>query len=375
MRHNSTNKGATAIYLFIAEINGYKKGNYKGKIKFGKECYINSTLHNPEVSTETGRKDFHEDIWLQRLYKDLDGFYGITSELFLARRRAEAIKSRTHSTSHQWTVPIELDAGSSMVQVIGALLNDARLLTKTNLIGTNLQDAWYIEGLTRMQAKKAATPMLYGSSKTCQELWQSNKLAYTLDDIKTFTNELNNGALGVANVFKDFIIRNAKPSETMLVNIDDEQFTIKCNRYKNVGDITTSYDLYDSELDRIQTIHHTHTHKEADLDQFRRYFVTLLVHNLDSQIANRVIAKTIAKYGWGIDIHDAFIVNPEAALFVRREYAKEIEGINKRRKAILANYFQSIGIGAESQDAWSKVQAKIQPYKGEEFKCNLMALK
>lgn len=374
MRHNATKQGATAIYLFIAEINGYKEGTYKSKIKYGQTCYINSKLHNPDVTTEEGRKEFHEDIWLQRLYKDLDGFYSITTDTFLAKRRISAIQSRSYNKAHQWTTPIELDAGASMLQVTGALLNDSRLLTRTNIIGNRLQDAWYIKGLTRLQAKKAATPMLYGSSQACHELWQSNKIKYSLDDIRVFMNELNNGALGVANGFKDFIIRNAKPNETMQVNIDNEVFTIKCNRYKNIGDITKAYSLYDTDLDRIETIYHTSTHKEADLEQFRRYFQTLLIHNLDSQIANKVTKATIEKYGWCIDIHDAFIVNPEAALFVRRAYAREIEGINSRRKDILANYFHSIGIGAEAQGSWTKVQDKIVPLKGI-LKCNLMALK
>jgi hypothetical protein len=261
-----------------------------------------------------------------------------------------------------------------MLQVIGALLNDDGLLYRTNVKGTKLRDAWYVEGLTRLKVKKAATPMLYASSQDCESLWQSSGIEYSLDDVRIFMEELNTGSLSVANVFKEFIIRNVKPKETMKVNIDNEVFTIKCNRYKNVGDITKAYSLYDTKLDRIETIYHTSTHKEADLEQFRRYFQTLLIHNLDSQIANRVTKATIEKYGWCIDIHDAFVVNPEAALFVRKEYAKEIEGINSRRADILANYFYSIGIGAESQGAWEKVKYKTKLSKGR-LKCNLMALK
>ena len=160
----------------------------------------------------------------------------------------------------------------------------------------------------------------------------------------------------------------------MTPTIMGETFTIECNRYKNVGDTTTKYDIYDTITHSVRRITHTSTRKEADLEQFRRYFVTLLIHNLDSQVANRVIAKVMHKYNWGIDIHDAFIIHPNAARDTRRWYASELTSIYHNRHTILSDYFQSIGIGAEAQAHWDRVMSLVQPVSGA-FKANLMALK
>lgn len=272
----ATTNGANAIYLFIAELNGYKVGTAEEKLEYGKACYVHTKLHNPDITTEAGRKDFHEGIWLQRLYKDLDNFYGITSTMFLSTRRTDAILAGTH-TNYKWTVPIELDAGASMLQVIGALLGSTELLTMTNVIGTTLSDPWSCEGIPRTMFKHASTPMLYGSSKACHELWQDNGHKYTMEQVHIYNKALQAGGLAQANAFKEFIINYCKPSPTMLVDIDGCKFTIECNRYKNIGDITTKYDIYDSVDETINEVYHTHTHKEPDLDQFRRYFVTLLI--------------------------------------------------------------------------------------------------
>ena len=46
MRQTATAKGVKAINLFIAELNGFKRGvSEQAKEQFGKECYLNSTLH------------------------------------------------------------------------------------------------------------------------------------------------------------------------------------------------------------------------------------------------------------------------------------------------------------------------------------------
>lgn len=260
-----------------------------------------------------------------------------------------------------------------MLQYIGVLLNDKRLCTMTNVIGDILSDPWEFDGIPRTQFKHAATPMLYGSSKPCHELWQDKGHKYTIEQVHAFNSELATGALGLANAFKEFIINNVKPQAEMTVKIWNETFTIECNRFKQVGERTTSYDLYDSVSGKIKRIHHTTTKSEPDLEQFRRYFVTLLIHNLDSQTADTVIGKTIENFLWGMDLHDAFIVNPEAASDVRQWYADMLTKIYENRSQILADYFLSIGIGAEAQGQWNKIKEMVQPI--ESFKANLMALK
>ena len=47
-----------------------------------------------------------------------------------------------------------------MLQYMGILLNDKRLMEMTNVIGDTLQDPWKLEGMSRLMLKTAATPML-----------------------------------------------------------------------------------------------------------------------------------------------------------------------------------------------------------------------
>lgn len=370
--------GVRAVMLFIAELNGFKSGTVKAKVHFGLHCWLTSKLHDPDYSTEEGRSEAHENIWLERIYDQLDKHFNalpIIKRKALEDREALLLLASRHlESTHQWDVPLELDASASMLQYIGALTGDARLLSMTNVIGNTLSDPWAFNGINRTMFKHAATPLLYGSSKACHELWQAKGHKYTLDQIQLFNQEIATGALGVANSFKEFLIVNCKPTATMTPNIMGEVFTIECNRYRHIGDVTTKYDIFDTITNSIRRITHTTTRKEADLEQFRRYFVTLLIHNLDSQVANKVIGLVMDKYGWGIDIHDAFIVHPNAARDVRRWYAKELTSIYNNRHTILADYFASIGIGAEAQAHWDRVMAMVQPVTGA-FKANTMALK
>lgn len=70
------------------------------------------------------------------------------------------------------------------------------------------------------------------------------------------------------------------------------------------------------------------------------------------------------------------IICPEAANDVRTWYAEFMQSVHARRDEILANYFTSIGIGAESQVEWDKVKAMIHNYNyNGDFKVNKMALK
>lgn len=243
----------------------------------------------------------------------------------------------------------------------------------TNLIDGILSDPWAFEGIGRTQFKHAMTPKLYGSSQPAYKLWQNKGHKYTMDQLHAFEKELSTGKLAVADKFKEFIIKCCKPSAKMTVKIWDEEFEIECNRWRNVGDVTKSYDIYDTDTDTIRTIHHTHTHKEPDLEQFRRYFVTLLIHNLDSQTGDHVCETVYNQSQWIIDIHDAFIVNPEDADMTRKTYADKITDIYNNRQRILQDYFTSIGITAADNHEWEKVKTVVTPMT--EFTCSHMALK
>lgn len=375
----ATLAGANAVFLFVAELNGYKSGqSMEDKIQFGINCWLTTRMLDLDLSNESDRADLYENIWLGRLYGDLDNAFGmntIEGDIIKAMYVADPsyqVNLQLNS-AYKWTVPIELDAGASMLQVEAMLLGDAQLANATNMIEGVLTDPWSIKGLTRNHVKKACTPMLYGSSKACYELWEQNGLKFTLDDVKTYSESLNSGYLAVANLFKEFLINNCNPKPTMDVTIWKETFRIECNRFRNVGEATVGYDIYDTDSDSIKRIYHTTTTKVPDLEQFRRYFVTLLVHNIDSQVANAIAEAVYDQYGWVIDIHDAFLINPDAAEFVRTKYAELMEEIFANRKSILANYFASIGINATAQKQWSQLQSKIVPM--DTFKCGPMALK
>ena len=86
------------------------------------------------------------------------------------------------------------------------------------------------------------------------------------------------------------------------------------------------------------------------------------------------MSKLMSKYNWGLDIHDAFIVNPESADDVRMWYAEEMQAIFDNRQSIIQNYFRSIGIGAEAGQAWANLKAKVH-HVGDDFKASPWALK
>jgi hypothetical protein len=363
-------KECNAVFLFIAELTGSfvpGSGNEDTKIKCGQTDYINNNLHDLDLDNEEDRKEVHENVWLERLYNELDEYFILTSTKgsVLGDRKILRwlfIDQEKYSTeTYKWTVPIELDASSSMCQYIGCLTGDKRLLEMTNVMGDTLEDPWKVKGMSRMMLKKAMTPILYGSSQACHELWQDNNIPYTTDDIKHYNEELANGAFGLANLFKEFIINNAKPKANMRVKIWNEEFDISCNRYRNVGEKTKAYKIWDSIDKLYNTVLHTDTKKIPDLEQFRRYFVTLLIHNLDAQVADNVIGKCMAKYGWGIPIHDAFLVSPAAAVDVRRWYAEQLSAIYNNRKQILKDYFESIGITGAANSQWEDLASRVVP--------------
>jgi hypothetical protein len=373
-----------AVFLFIAELTGSftpGSGDANHKILGGKTDYVSNNLHVLDLTKEEDRKELHENLWLERLYNELDEYFGIpTNKTIEDKSLIRHLSVMTDSDeayrteSYKWSVPIELDASASMLQYMGLLTGDSRLLNMTNVIGETLEDPWKLEGMPRQMLKKAATPMLYGSSKSCHQLWQDNKIPYTQEDITLYNKEISNGPFGVANLLKEFIINNASPKTDMTVKIWNEKFSISCNRYRNKGVKTKAYKVWNTPTNSYKTVLHTDTEVVPDLKQFKRYFMTLLVHNLDSQVANTVIGKVMDKYGWGIPIHDAFLVSPAAAVDVRKWYSEELVKLYENRKQILTDFFNSIGITSAASNQWNTLLSKVVPITGD-FVSNPMALK
>ena len=304
------------VYLFIAELIGAKQKTMALKALEGKRCYEARELHSLDLVTKQlvdqdkqkaenkradhDRKELHENIFLERIYDELDRYFDYKEEQLKDNFKYKILMKRLDKESKQgsidsinkeidqlvdsvqvtgfnWTVPIELDCTASMLQIQGALLNHLPFLEKTNCFGSELQDIWTVPGIPRKMFKDAATPMLYGSSQSVKALWVANKHTFTKEQLAIATKELTKGTFSVAKLFKDFIIKNVKPKETMKVKIWGQEFTIKCNRYKHKGDYKVRYNIFDSASNKVKTIWHMHTQNIPDLEQFRRFFITLLV--------------------------------------------------------------------------------------------------
>ena len=326
--------GYGQVFLFIAELLGDKPKTIKEKIHMGKLAYDNRTLNKLDLDTQEGLDDLHENIWLERIYDMFDTYDG-----------------------SNWNVPIEIDMTASVIGIEGVLLNAHDMLDEVNLIGDELKDVWS-KGMPRKQFKFAATPLLYGSTQHCTALWKKKKIKYTLDHVKIHENELKSGVLGIANDFKDYIIDNVDPKPEMRVKVFNDEFTVYANRYHNIGDYVQKYPVYDTADDIVKTVNHTHTKRVADLNQFKRYFVTLLVHGLDSQLMDR----TVDKLEWSIPIYDAIVLMPNESQLAKDNMVVGLEDIRANRTTILGEYFTSIGMTKTvgNMKIWKKLKAKIK---------------
>ena len=313
-----------SVYQAIAELFGYRGKNADDKTEYGYTKYKNNEL--PDI------KDLHERIWVERIYDNL-----------------------THP--QQWEVPIELDALASQIQVLGCLLNNHTFMDETNLIHPEVfKDIWTVDYCPRNHVKKALTPVLYGSNKKPKELWDKHKFEYTQIMLNKISADIAIGKYADASRFKDFVINNVQPRVKMQVRIFNEEFFIECNRFKWEETKKIDYFIYHTKQQKIKKVSRQ-VHMVPDTNQFKRYFQTLLVHNLDSQIANHVCTRM----GWVIPNHDAFTVHPNDAWLVRKAYLEKLTEIYYNRKEILRNYFDSIGI---TKDYPEKNQEVVQEFSG-----------
>ena len=344
-----------AMYLFVAELHGVKRiKSENAKLLRGMHLYKKRELPNLDLNTEEGRKDLNELIYLERIYEELDVVLSIAK-------------------GPKYTYfPIELDASASMLQIESVLLNHKPFMEMTNVLGREINDPWYIKDVTRLQVKFHATPTLYGSSQTADTLWKKNNQPFNKKQVATMNYEVQKGQFAVANAFKDLLIEHVRPLETMEVTCWKDTFTIECNRFRNVGEYTKRYPLYSTEEQQIVPIVHTHTKKVPDLKQFKRYFPTLLIHNIDSKIADTIcLNKSI---DWIISIHDAFLVSAVNACIVRKQYASLMKELHKDHKKVINKFFKSIRLSRNAQKDWDNLQELIEPLT-KPFKCNDMALK
>jgi hypothetical protein len=399
-RNGVTSRGLRNKFLFVAELAGFREGTLASKIELGREWYYTNKLHEDIL------EELPENVWLERLYVDIDK---ALKSMHLRALKAKYVKYHTWANSesawhkaraksilnelveretkvitksiHKWEVPIEIDMSASILGYKGLLLNHKPFLERTNIIGDYLNDAWGHPIITNRAQFKTIMTDLYGSQASAESKWAKADIEYTQDEVDAFNYELEHGDMAVAVKLKDFMINNCQMKPQMELELVNETISVICNKFHNVGETTTHFDLYDTKTDSIRRILNTETIRVPDLKSFKRWSVTGLIHNLDGQVANNTVEAVIDTYGWALSVHDALIVCCESADYARNIYANgrnedeiSLKYIHTHRNSILSKYFTSINIPASAMTAWKKVMKAVEPLR-EELVINPMVLK
>ena len=110
-RNQATQKGLESKLMFVAQLLGFKNGSKQCKIDQGWNQYLTETFHECDYSDETAEEVF-ENIWLTRLYQDLDNAFGNSFKLKIYKQRAKAgvtLPINLPIVEYKWSVPIEID--------------------------------------------------------------------------------------------------------------------------------------------------------------------------------------------------------------------------------------------------------------------------
>jgi hypothetical protein len=335
------------IYYFIAELTGSKAVTEAGKFEDGYKAYLANELPELDLTNAHDRGDLHELIWLERIYAQLDEVFEFGST--------------------EWIVPLEVDASQSVAQVAGALTNDRRLLSSTNVIGFKLTDPWHIDGVRRQAGKLKGTPTFYGSSASAKALISKKGYLYeqllpeeaTAEQIATakamdkeeqsaINREFAQGRFSVLNKMKDAIISGYNNHTPRVdIKIWDDQYYVPVNKFKAAGSELQVTEAWDSNSSKFK---YSVTHKPTlipDYEYMKLYWQTGLIHNLDSQVCNKI---PLLVNEWMLTIHDAVIMGPGVARRVRETYAALLQEIHTNRFDIVNSYRQSIGATDRKSD-------------------------
>lgn len=369
-RNVCTPAGLRNKYLFIAELVGYRSGTTAGKISFGRKCYFNATLTNCDV----------ENIWLRRTYADINN--ALDTDFATLADLANSEQAVIRESAYKWQVPIEIDMSASVLGYLSLLLNHKPFMDRCNILNGDLSDAWGHDVITVRDQFKTIMRQCYGSQMTAQAMWDDMDIEYTKEQVVAFNHEMEDGELAVAIAFKDFIINNAQMQPVMELNVLGHKVTTYCNKFHNIGESTTAFDLYDTATNSIRRVHNTQTKRVPDLKSFKRYGPTGLIHGLDGNVMDNTTDAVIDQYGFALDIHDAIILCCESADYARDIYANgrtsdepSLMYIHTNRNQILSDYFTSLNIPASKLADWkSTVVPLIQPLT-EPLIINPMVLK
>jgi len=318
------------IYYFIAELTGSKATSETAKVFAGRMAYKRRTLPTLDLTTDHGRKELHELIWLDRIYNKLDKLFSSKFGGIL------------------WDIVIEIDQGASIMQYAGAYTNYQPLLERTNAYGDTITDPWFIPGVPRTSGKAVFTPVFYGSAQAPIKLLKDKGIKPTVAELTAINKEYEKGTFSVIALLKDALIQNTNVTTPWVqVTIGDETFGVPVNKFKRVAtgevDITNAYDTASHKF------RYAITHKVEsvpDYDAFKTFVATLLIHNSDSQDFNAV-AEEFANV---ITIHDAVLTLPGQGKDIRVFVANRLNNCRLNRNTILNNFRKSLGINGRKAD-------------------------
>ena len=171
-------------------------------------------------------------------------------------------------------------------------------------------------------------------------------------------------------LFKDALIQNYNvQTPTLQIKIMDDTFTITVNKFKQAG-----AKIIITEAWNGKKYQRSFTHEPIlipDYSRMKLFWATCLIHNLDSQVMDKIADATDE---WILTIHDAAIVLPGTARRTRKAYALQLKEVNNRRNSILSGFRQSIGATTLKADvAFMKLHtATIQ---AEDVSFNTTAMK
>ena len=312
-----TANGRDAVAMFISELAGVKASSAQDRLVLGYDLLDSKAIPDG--------LHLWEQIWLQRIYENW-------------------------SDQSNWLVPIELDATASAVQFLSVLLNDHALMEQVNLIYDGiLHDFWASTDLPREHMKRYLTPHIYGSQASARDLWMKNHLQVTPELLAIAKRVENLPHVRGIFLLKNHILENmAMPQPEMNVNIGTESFTVHCTRFvpsRRVEFVRVYKPINDKiGVDipiRVPNL------KEPDLESFKRFFPSCLIHNLDSQVANQICRRL----DWVIPNHDAWIISPNDGLKLRLWYVSLLHRkVYAQRHSILARYLASIGCKGKIND-------------------------
>lgn len=362
------------ILYFIGELTKSKATTEKKKIIAGSKAYRTRHLPKLNLKSEEDRKDLHELIWLERIYAKLDKVYAGEKVL--------------------WDIPLEIDCSMSMAQIVGALTNDKRLLESTNVIGDELSDPWYIEGVRRNAGKAVGTPVFYGSSQSAMGLISLKKQLFeqilvsenpnasedevlfakskSKKEIQLIRREFNSGRFAVMRQFKDLFIQNYSVETPIIpIKLYREEFNIHVNKFQQAGTEIVATEAFDTKSGRFK---HSFTHEPILIPDYKRmklFWATCAIHGIDSQMMDRLAEQFSF---WMLTIHDAVLCLPGHAKLIRQAYAVELKEVNNNRHSIISNYRKSIGAISPKSDvdfyklAKTVVEAPDVPFQATAMK-------